>query len=76
MTSALNGRQGAIFRFSLDDQMLDVRMRLRSDAVNGIADGRFRIVNSGNDRDFQRCGLNNRKIKARYIMKGALIQFW
>lgn len=59
VASAVDDRQGSILRFSLDDQMLDVRMRLRGDTGDGLADGRFRIINSGNYRDFQRRGLSN-----------------
>ena len=58
----LNGRQGAILRVSLHDQMLDAWMRLRGDAGDGFADGRFRIANSGNNRDFQPRVLGNTRI--------------
>ena len=56
MGSTLNGGERFVIGFAFNDKVLDVGVRLCSNAGDGLADGRLRIPNSRDDRDFQKRG--------------------
>lgn len=51
MLCSIDGKQRSVVRLPLDDQVLDVGIRLTSDARNRITDGRLCIVNGSDDGD-------------------------
>lgn len=62
MTGALDGFERAVVRLPLHNKVLEFGVCLSGDAGDGLADSRFGFISSGNDGDFQRRGLNNRRI--------------